>query len=96
MRSSELNCLIEEIIRTHVGEGRSLDWISGGFRNLTLTVLKHLNLPTPKEHKIYALYVRIDADVDWHFDVEPIMASLGAKEIFRSEHSPETWCNVAP
>merc|ERR1712137_63808 len=70
MHRGELKCLKEEIFRIHAGESGTLDWNSGGIRNFTLDVFKQLDLPTPKEHQIYAMYARFDADGDWCLNME--------------------------
>jgi len=70
MHSGQLRRLTEEIFRFYAGESGFLDWNSGGIRSFTLDVFKQLNLPTPKEHQIYAMYARFDADGDWRLDVE--------------------------
>merc|ERR1712137_1429941 len=68
--AGELRCLKEEIFRIHARESGFLDWNSGGIRNFTLDVFKQLDLPKPKEHQIYAMCARFDADGDWRLDVE--------------------------
>lgn len=70
MDSGELKRITEELFRIHVGDSGSLDWNSGGIRNFTLDVFKQLNLPEPKEHQIYGMYARFDADGDWRLDVK--------------------------